>query len=360
MECTFPAQNNGTIITADLYQQNGDTVLVSSLLPDLAVILRHGSDTDDMLHTLFGISPQDTRFALQATDDILKDWLQMLNMKSHSGRYSGEIFEFASSMSTTSFQLSDFSRFLDSVIKKENASGPEEDSETAAYYSFLSDLSGKIKGISEKEKILVTVRCYDDNRYYTFVVQRQNEIICTISMDCTKDFTRRFVTGHKENGTYFFDDMTISAGQDTFTVDKTIYSGTQSSYLNISKHDPLVHAAFSLKNGKDSVREYEYKAESHSLADPLIISGSIRDNDISMAIRAGDNHGEIALLSVSYDVMKNPVSFSDKKILDCDVTDENAVIQINVLTAFMMLADMVFPSLPLSYQKIILSLMPGF
>ena len=360
MECTVPGQNNGAVITADLYQQNGDTVLVSSLLPDLAVILHHGSDTDDMLHALFCFSPQDMRFALQAADHILKDWLQLLNMKSHSGRYSGEIFEYASSMNTSSFQLSDFSRFLDSVIKKEDYSGSEEECGSAVFYCFLSDSAKKLKSLSETEKILVTMRCYDDNRYYSFAVQKQNEVICTLSVDCTEDDTRRFVTGHKENGTYYYDDITISAGSNSVTVDKSIYSGMQSSFLNLSQQAPLVHASFSLKEGKDSGRAYEYKAESAALPDPLIISGTVCDNDISMAVRAGENRSEIALLSVCYDNMKNPVSFSDKKILDCNITDENAVIRINALTAFMMLADMVFPNLPLSYQKIILSLMPGF
>ena len=108
IEGTFSGQNSGEIITADLYQQEGDTVLVSSLFPDLAVILNHGCTADDMLYELLRFKPGQIVPAMDMTDRILAEWLQRLNMKSYSGSYSGEAFEYASSMSMASFQLSDF------------------------------------------------------------------------------------------------------------------------------------------------------------------------------------------------------------------------------------------------------------
>ena len=120
IEGTFSGQNSGEIITADLYQQEGDTVLVSSLFPDLAVILNHGCTADDMLYELLRFKPGQIVPAMDMTDRILAEWLQRLNMKSYSGSYSGEAFEYASSMSMASFQLSDFARFLDDVFSKES------------------------------------------------------------------------------------------------------------------------------------------------------------------------------------------------------------------------------------------------
>ena len=57
--------------------------------------------------------------------------------------------------------------------------------------------------------------------------------------------------------------------------------------------------------------------------------------------------------------MKNPVSFSDKKTLDSELKEDYDTISMNFIAAGLTLADKVFPNLPLSYQKIIFSLMPG-
>ena len=360
IEGTVSGQNNGEIITADLYQQNGDTILVSSLFPDLAVILNHGCCTDEMLYELFLFKPGRFASVMDMTDRILAEWLQRLNMKTHSGSYSGEVFEYASSVSTTSFQLSDFARFLDDVFSKEYHPDTETDTtESVLYYGFLSDVAKKLQSIPENDKILVSVRCYDENRYFTFAIQKQNETICTISVDNTADHARRVISGHKENGKYYYHDITYSAGLESFTVENRFYGGTQSSFLNLSDRNPLIRASLYAVENSDHTCRYEYKAESAALGDPFIVSGIQQENSLSLEIHAGESGREIAHISTYYDNMKNPVSFSDKKTLDSELKEDYDTINMNFIAAGLTLADKVFPNLPLSYQKIIFSLMPG-
>lgn len=360
IEGTFSGQNSGEIITADLYQQEGDTVLVSSLFPDLAVILNHGCTADDMLYELLRFKPGQIVPAMDMTDRILAEWLQRLNMKSYSGSYSGEAFEYASSMSMASFQLSDFLRFLDSVIKKEYHPDAETDmKESALYYGLLSDVYKKLHSIPENDQVLVSVRCYDESKYLSFTIQKKNETICTVSVDNTLDHTRRIITGHKENGKYYYTDVTCSAGQDFFAVEKIFYGGTQSSFMNLSDNKPLVRTSLYAAENSDHTCRYEYKTESDALGDPFVVSGIQQENRISLTFLTGENGREIARVEAYYDYMKNPVSFSDKKTLDAELTENDAVINMNYMAAGLMLVDKVFPVLPLSYQKIILSLMPG-
>ena len=140
---------------------------------------------------------------------------------------------------------------------------------------------------------------------------------------------------------------------------KFFYGGTQSSFMNLSDNKPLVRTSLYAAENSDHTCRYEYKTESDALGDPFVVSGIQQENRISLTFLTGENGREIARVEAYYDYMKNPVSFSDKKTLDAELTENDAVINMNYMAAGLILVDKVFPVLPLSYQKIILSLMPG-
>ena len=340
--------------SADLYKQDDRLFIVSSLLPEIAVSVSDGQNRiTECISAILSINTEQLEYTIKADERIFSAWIQQLFRETRSGVFTGDVFDRATTVTTSSFLLSDYLRYTEMSLMNFEANGNETEEKRNSY--LLSALKG-IQYIFRDEKLNIQLQSYDEGSYYTVSVIKQHEVFMTVSVDNTLHDCRHMVVGYRENGRYYFRDVLLSIQTESFAISSGLYCSNCSSYRMLTSDSLLFTERFSVAKDKEGMDVFQYSVETPSMTEPFAVSGSIAGDEIRMKMFLQQTGNDLCSVSVYKDNMKNTVSFSDKKTMYYDRINDREEIHMTFLAGIMQLAADIIPALPLFYQKILMFL----
>lgn len=349
---SFAGSAEGTYVTFDLYEQDGQTTAVSSVLSDIAVVpdLTEGRSVLSECSAFLFLRPDMIRTLISTADGIFEDWLSKQTHEQAYGAYSGSLFDHASSVSSCAFPLSGLIRHL------RESSAPlsvtEDDSNSVG--RIIAYFADRMQEFSGKDDPVLIVRDYDQGAYRTILVTENEGIMMTLSFDRTEEQRIRMLASYKENGRYCFISREISADQITADLISTIY--VSGNPYRSADETPLFRHAFRMTDEGESGCSFQCAVEAEGIREPLNIRGNVQtQKDGSAEVRASagieGNEYDILRFSLYTETLNRPVSFADKKIRHPGIMEENAEIRLESFSGLMALAAEIYTELPADYRE---------
>ena len=347
VSCTVRGLSNDRDETADLYEQEGKIIAVSTLFPEYAVeIKKETTDGLSFFHTLCSLTPDMFGENKKTFERLIRSWIEQHLSDPVYGIYSGELFNEASVIQHAQFPLSKMAEYLRNSTIEGIPSGN----------CIISLISEYIRLFFGEKELLLSLRCYDNWRYISVNISENDNVIMTISADLAAE-EEHYLIGYREEGNNVFRRITISEAEKNVTIISSYWSGKESSYLNVSHQNPLFTEKFVLSNW---LKIYELDAD--SLSEPLIISGissAEEDGQANMDIQVSINKHEQELISISinFEPLIREVSFSDKKSILPSDEKEYTLFSLAVAANIQELVAEIIPSIPIDYQRMLLTLL---
>ena len=347
ISCTIRGAYEDKIITADLYEQAGEIIAVSSLLPDYAVqFAKENNETLSYISTLCLVNPEQVLEIVEIIDNIIRPWIEQQLSDPDYGIYSGELFDNAYILRCAQFPLSK----LTEQIMNFTIQGKETDN------IILSLLVEYTRYFFKNQDVLLSVQCYDEWKYITVNISDDDHIIMTISADLS-DEQIKLLIGYKEDGRYIYRNISIQKEKTSIIIISSYRSGKETSYQSISRQRPLFTEKLTLSNW---LKIYELDAE--SLSEPLIIYGATSNQtngEVHMGIQAqiSGHEKEIISASVNLENLMRNVSYTDKTIIQATNEQQYTVMLLTAASNLQELAAEISPSLPAEYQRLLLKLL---
>ena len=359
IECVFSEQLCGASVTADLYEQNNETVFVSSLFPDVAAVFSSQESIPVMLHDVLGTLEEEPINVISDIEHIINTWLEKQESETFSGEYTGDIFQSSEYVEICTFSLSAFSEYLENTVKEKR-----DISEEKLYYGstlFAGFISREIRKTSNGTDCIIQSKCFDNGKYYTFMLLTQNEPILTISADCSQEMKRHYVIGCKSENKYYYRDIQCEFTENGFNIENNLIIG-KSTYYNLSKKRPLFSETVSVENDKNNHISWNSVLKSSKLSDILKTSGTIeKDAEGYKTISADISLQDHPELNMTIHVFMEPtgrrVSFGDKSIKKYIDPNEAEEIDTAVYSGALQLAAVLIPSLPADFQNLLIGLL---
>ena len=267
---TFYGSMAGKIISADLYEQDDNTVAVSNLFPETAVHLDEQIPVGDLL---FHLSPLTVRNIQAIMKQTVSSWVKQANGETCYGVYSGDLFDYALSELSFSFRLSDFTRYLDSV----NNDVTDDPASKRIITWAMGQIVSQLQIITSTADPMISYKNYDDGRYESILIQNQDMTMMTISADHTREKEEHLVISYRTGGQYWFRDITYSLEQESATITSEIRSSQESAYQSAAVMQPLFKETLSVFANSGSVSLFMYTLKSDKLTAPLVVTGEITD-----------------------------------------------------------------------------------
>ncbi len=347
VSCTVRGISNSRDETADLYEQEGKIIAVSTLFPEYAVeIETETTDGLSFFHTLCSLTPDTFSENKKTYERLIRSWIEQHLSDPVYGIYSGELFNEASMLQCAQFPLSKLTDYLQNSTME----GITSDN------SIISLITKHIRRFFGEKELIFTLRCYDNWRYISVNVSENENLIMTVSADLAAE-EEHYLIGYREEGNNVFRRITISEAEKNVTIISSYWSGKESSYLNVSHQNPLFTEKLVLSNW---LKIYELDAD--SLSEPLIIScisSAEEDNQANMDIQVSINKHEQKLISISinFEPLIREVSFSDKKSILPSDEKEYTLFSLAVAANIQELVAEIIPSIPIDYQRMLLTLL---
>ena len=337
---TFSDSDEIRIISADIYDQKEKITAVSSLFPEMAVVLdRKETDPFRMIRNVFDFSsPEQIDHTIGYTKKIISEWMEQLPHEDYSGVYSGDAFEYASKLRTYEFSVSAFKEY----INKKNTDLPKGQSDSDDYNGVVIQWMDMFLENDFMQDSAIRINSYDEGVYYTVSVLKDNKIMLTISGKRAVEQEMQTVIGYRNGGRYYFREVNCICSKDYFSMDSALFSGKESSYRTYAEKKPLFHESLILKQENNHSVSFKSTIETKNVSAPLHISGEINLYD--------ENNAE------SWETQMRPVTFADKKtanISDLSAKDE---IQNAAYSGIVSLITEIIPRLPYDYQNLIVNL----
>ena len=280
------SDNTSKAITADLFLSENPVIITSSLFPDQSVVFNQTytrffstlSSFDFMQPILF-------RKAFERSIKLMTDWISIQPSETRNGRFSGELFDEASSCVTTTVLIDDLKRYLYEAINS-CLQNKEETQDQSFIVSLLYQLT-LIDRFASEQPLICQFSQFDGSRYMTVNVLSDSNTVMTASYDFSVPSSFRTVTAYKEQQKFRIVDTILSFSDQLSTAETNHYLSISPSYRNARKNDPVYSTFFHLKS--EDKKSFEFRFESSKLVNPLIVQGEIHEDSISSKASEGEN-----------------------------------------------------------------------
>ena len=220
----FNVTENQTI-HIDLYKNQNVISTVSDIIPGVMI---QSTDTNTNLYNIlriaFEISPQKIIGFFKKTKELYREWIQSRYTESYTGVYTGPFFDKAESVRITEYLLSDLIQYTERILKQYK---PEKDnSHTEPDYDevLLSCIAELGAHAVEKYNPLIREKNYENNRYITIDIISMDQVIMTLSVDCSKANMTKVIISHKEKGRYYYRSIEIRKNQNSMHLTNELFS----------------------------------------------------------------------------------------------------------------------------------------
>lgn len=347
-------KNNKTVLF-DLFRDNDRTVAMTSSLTSDYVI----RDSDELLQNaystvnmIFDITPESIALLTARLHGIYRDWLETRYMERSEGIYTGPLFGKATSVCVTEYMLSDITQFMKNQYIPSTEHGNEKQSNTVSCDMLLERFICWAESLYEEYNPLVRMKSYDSNRYITFDLLKQDQVILTLSVDNTVENEKRILITQKENNLYYFRDIYAQYDRSRLVVTTRLYCSKGSIFENVSKEDLLICEQFTLteSNQKSSI---SYDCVNKKEEKILSLTGDVTFDQVNISIFIQGSESENIIITASRDTQIPGITSDTVKGTDAyheADSDEYSIAFMSGLSFF--LAEAV-PMLPVSGQKII-------
>lgn len=349
----IPAGDSGAAVTFDLYEQEDDAYMLSSLFPDFAYRtgLPEGNPVSDFT-TMISLHPEQAAEAEKDFASFLTAWLESRLSDPVYGNWAGELFDHASSMRTAGFGFDELRALFDAQPVPQGPDSPG--------FRFLISQLTRCMHSTGYSGMKVSFRSFDEGKYISAAVSLQDDVIMTISADCSESSVKRILVSYRESGKYCFRNITFRFGEDSFSVSSAFRSGESSS--SVSRKDSLLFSeTFTAKSDTETSDSFEWTFAAPSLGDPLIISGTSTSGEDGFARLAGsvcigDSSNEVIRISADAEPLARPVLFSDKTIVSAEKLTGSSEILLSAVSGWLLFTADILPALPESYRNLLMNL----
>ena len=355
IRCLIPGSSEFSTADIDFYQQNQNTVMVSSLFPDLAVYLdREIPDID----VLFCLNPDVGNHAVSVLGQIKDNWLKKQKTESTEGIFIGDLFDSAFTETTASFRLKDFSSYLKSAL----SDLPEEDALTGpAVIQFLESTLSELQNAAGNEEIMITVKQYEQGQYETILFSYQNDVLLTVSADHSGGNREKYLISYRNEEEYCFRETEYTTAQGQLNISSAFWISNDSAFRNNSTNRPIYSESVMLITEDENNCWFQYILKSATISDSLTIIGKITDEkDGASQIRAElsvqGSEQEILQFYACRNSLNRNVRFTDKKEMHLSDPQARTETDAALFDGLTSLAVEVIPLLPQIYQEILISL----
>ena len=355
IQCLIPGSSDFSTVDIDFYQQNQNTVIVSSLFPDLAVYLdREIPDID----VLFCLNPDLGNHAVSVLGQIKDKWLKQQKNESTEGVFIGDLFDSAFTETTASFRLKDFSSYLKSVL----SDLPEDDALIgSAVIQFLESFLSELQNAAGNEEIMLTVKEYEQGQYETILFSHQDDVFLTVSADHSVENREKLLISYRTEGEYCFRETEYTTAQGQLNISSSFWTGNDSAFRNKSTDRPIYSESAAMISEDEDNCWFQYILKSDNIPDSLTLIGKITDEkDGKPQIRAelsfqGSEQKILQFYACRNSLNRN-VRFTDKKEMHLSDPQDRTETDAALFDGMTSLAVEVIPMLPQIYQEILISL----
>ena len=358
-EGVFSGQLEGRTVTADLFEKDSFTTVVSSLLPNTVIELENAGGEGTLLNDLqglFAMRPEDVSAALEKAESMLFAWTGTQKNETAAGAYAGELFDRAATVSSCRFSLSEFAEYLRGNLAA--ARGTDRDGMNAFLNRLLYDTAGRwiVHDNGTDPEILFS--SYDEGSWYTILVTVDGAVIMTLSADRTAGDGRRLLVSYKENGLYCFRDTEFRMEGKQISVSSAVRTGKEPSFRKAAEQAPLCTESFTLAGDTATSCTFECVFSSDTLVNPMIMIGKITSPEAGKAGIDADvfirgHEADTLSVTVNTDSAFSGGEFSGYQVIKTDREKENAGIRLTAVSGLTLLAAEILPTLPGEYQKMI-------
>ena len=355
IRCLIPGSSDFSTADIDFYQQNQNTVMVSSLFPDLAVYLdREIPDID----VLFCLNPDFVNHAVSVLRQIKDNWLKQQKTVSTEGIFIGDLFDSAFTETTASFSLNDFSSYLRRALNDL----PEDDALIgSAVIQFLESILSELQNAAGNEEIMISVKEYERGQYETILFSHQDDVFLTVSADRSEGNKEKILISYRTEGEYCFRETEYTNAQGQLNISSAFWVSNDSAFRNNSTNRPIYSESVTLITEDENNCWFQYILKSATISDSLTLIGKITDEkDGASQIRAEllvqETEKEILQFYACRDSLNRNVRFADKTEMHLSNPQDRTETDAVLFDGMTSLAVEIIPLLPQIYQEILISL----
>ena len=345
--------NNQTLLIDFIRYDDKETLITSTLTPDCVIrVTDEHLNIFSAVNMLFNITPDTIALFTEQIEGIDREWLTTRYTEYSEGIYTGTLLGKASSVCSTEYMLSDLAQFIKNHYKHNAGFGNDEDSNTESCVMLLECFTCLAETLAEKYNPIVRMKRYDNDRYVTYELLKQDQVILTLSIDNTKGNEKRILISHKENNRYYFRDIHAQYGRNEIDLMSGLYCSISPLFENVHQEDMIICEHFTLTEG-DLQCSIDYDCENRNKDTILSLKGSVTSEKMDAGISLQDSKKVNIILSAIKDTPRAENTPDTKRVLD-----ENSDSDINEFRmAFMsglsiFLAEAV-PMLPVSSQNML-------
>lgn len=344
----IPAGNPDAALTFDLYEQDGAVYTLSSLFSEYvykAALQECISVTD--FTTVFSMCSE----LASETDKIagarFTQWLDKRLSEPRYCTWAGELFENASSVRYAEFSLDELIDLFEAA----------DDAQSHAVDSFVYRAISNYRDSG----LTVSISSFDEGNYLSATVYRREDVIMSISADCSADGEKRVLISYREDGKYYYRDTALRYDDDSCSVSSQFYSGDNTSSLSAGSAALLFTETFTAKHEADRRSVFESTFISPALGDSFAVTGmttAADDNCTRLEASAciGDPSNEVMRIIAFSEPMARHVSFTDKETVTADNKTGNDGIKLSATTGLLLFAAEIYSALPETYWNLLWNL----
>ena len=359
IEGIFTDSSAGRVVSADLYRQKENTIIVSTLFPELAVKLENQSqDLSGVIHNAFSMmDPEEIEKSIQCMDYIMNEWMKSKQGKVTAGIFTGDLFEKAGEECLYRFRLKDMKMFFDEQLDIY----PEEQV-SDRLKNGLNEIYKEIFTTETADSDLnVNVRQYDEGLFHIISVTDQEETKLSIAVDNSSEEQIHALIGFKTDGRYYYREVRCRYNNSVVSIESALYSGKESSYRALSDRNNLFRESLSVIPEPDGSLSFQGRFESRVISEPLLITGKCRKGNAGYAeleIAAfPEGHSEQKIqISACIEELVRSVNFHDKKLIDIQNEHDHEELMKDYYTGITTLVTEIIPKLPADYQRMIINM----
>lgn len=334
-------------VTADLYEQDGELITVSTLFPEYAA----AADARRLLPLsdagrLLSMDPDSVIQLWETADSLLMAWIEPYLSLPEKGIYAGSLFDHASAVRECTCSFSDFPSFV--LRNREDI-----------YGDILSKVTEKA-GMFSGGRISLHIRSFDNGRYLNMHVIENGNVIMVISADRSQGHSSHILVSFREQEKYYFREYILWHEPGTVTVQTSLRSGYGSSFSSVAGDTPLYAGTFCISEGTEQSVDYSWILESETLRQPLVITGSTKQDNGAVrseaAVYIGEPETEQARISFCIEPVREKLSPEGKQVIKTEYPEKSDALSLSAASNMVLLAAELLPSLPVEYQELVLKL----
>ena len=362
LEGRFLGLLDGNTVSAEAYEADGKTRIVSSLVPDHVVTADTASEKwTRLIDLLRYLRPDYLSDAADFLHEEICAWFSDRNAETRTGLFAGDLFTEAKTEKQWDVHTADLLTAL-RFIRRKAESSQETGTNRNPLILKLIDYACAVAEEFSDGPLSFRLKSYDEGKYLVFEVSGKGGILLTVSADYSAGTEKRFLICHAENGKTYYQLFRLSGSGQQTDLNSALYSSSVPSFYSAADGKPVLSEQFIWKTAENgNSASFEITIDSGIAEESLIIRGTAeyaeeKDSvDADVYFKGSELEG--MKVRIEWDGQTIPEETAKQKELDLRQPEQANEIQRILMANMAILAAGVIPSLPVSYQKMINTLL---